>query len=498
MGDFGRERAYRATRRGAHAIDAYAVFCFALLFAVSIMAALESRMLHWFLVPTTACALVCGRDALAWVSGRLDPFDPRGVVGMVGLHLFFIAPMLLVWWDMEYDVATRPEDWRPWLGILSTFLLLGLGCYRVAENLAYRKLRVRPSRWVIDEDRVFMVLVPALVLSGAAQAYLWLRYGGILGQFATYKSGDPSSLSGRFKYQLVAGAFPILLLILITLLRSRRARGGPQRGRYSVAFFLLGLTFILYFVTDGLRGSRSAIIWTLFWATGIIHYFWRRLSARVILAGLIPVFLFMYAYGLYKSYGREVMDVYEESRSITEMSERSGRTVRRLLVRDLSRSDIQAFMTYRLLSENDDAFALQWGATYAETVPRLLVPSWLWSGRPAVPKKARAAAALHYGGFVPFSERLSKVYGLAGEAMLNFHIYGVPLAFTVYGLIMGLYRRYRASFPALDARLYVAPFFANWFLAALIGDFDNLMVFTMTKGVFPLLVLVLLVKRRPI
>lgn len=466
------------------------------MFMVSGLMALYPQLVHWFLIPVTVCGFICGRDALDWFTGRLDPFDPKGVIGIIGIHLFFIAPVLIVVWDMEYDVATRPEDWRPWLGILACLSVGGLVVYRAMERLAFTHMRIRPMRWSIAHDRVFIVLVPALLLSGAAQLYLWYRFGGIVGQFENYKSGDGSATSGRFKFQLVASAFPILLLILLTSLRRGRTSGNQREGRYSIAFFLLTVTFVLYFITDGLRGSRSAIIWTLFWATGIIHYFWRRLNARVILAGLIPVFLFMYTYGLYKSYGQRVVDVYEESRSITEMSERSGRTIRRLLVRDLSRADIQAFMVYRLLDDRN-TYELQLGATYAETPPRLLLPRWIWPDRPVVARKGIAGAKLHYGPSVPDTQGMSKVFGLSGEAMLNFHLYGVPIAFALFGLIMGLYRRYRATFGELDARLFVAPFFANWFLTALVGDLDNLMVFTMTKGLFPLFVLVLLVRRRP-
>ena len=454
--------------------ERYPLFCFALLWLVTLMAVFEPRLVHWFLIPVCACGFICGRDALGWLSGRLDPFDPKGVVGMLGMHLFFVAPLLLVWWDMEYDIAARPDDWRPWLGILSGLTALGLLCYHAGERISFHRVRAPGKHWTIDQDRVFVILIPALILSGVAQTYLWYRFGGIVGQLENYKSGDFTRVSGRYKYQLLAGAFPILLLMLLTVLRTRSDPRERERGRYSVAFLMLGLTFVLYFVIDGLRGSRSSIIWTLFWATGIIHYFWRRLNARLVLVGLIPLFMFMYAYGLYKSYGARVVDVYEESRSLTEMGERSGRTSRNMLIRDLSRIDIQAFMVYRLLAR-DSSYELQLGATYVETPPRQFLPKWIWSGRPRLPRKSLAGADLHYDGHPPHGEGLSKVYGLGGEAMLNFHLYGVPLMFGIYGFLMGWFRRWRSSWEDLDARLFIAPFFSIWFLAALIGDFDNLL-----------------------
>jgi hypothetical protein len=491
MRDDGRH-ARPALQRPSVRRNWYPTYCFVLFSVITVFVAYEPGLMHWSLIPLAACGLIIGKDAVAWITGQLDPFDPKGVIAVIGIHLFFLAPLLVVLWGHEYDVAPSPPDWRPWLGTMATFNAVGLLVYLGLSNLVFHRLRVRRRMWVLDENRVFLVLVPALILSGLAQMYLWIRFGGVIGQVATYKSGDIADISGRFKYQLLASAFPILLLILLSALRARRDR---NRGRYSVAVFMIVLTFILYFVTDGLRGSRSTTIWTLFWATGIVHFFWRKLSARVLLAGLVPLFMFMFLYGLYKSYGRDVLDMYEETGSVVEMSQRSGRTARRLVIADLSRADIQAFMAYRLLGGGSN-YSVQMGATYAEALPRLFIPKAIWAGRPDIPRKSYAAAYLHFNGPAPYSDRFSKVTGLAGEAMLNFHVYGIFLAFAALGVVMGVYRRHMASWPDYDARLYIAPFVANWFLAAIVGDFDNLLAFSITKGLFPLLVVSFMVRRR--
>ena len=488
----------------------YPGYCFALLCLVSGLAAFETRLVHWFLVPVIACGLITGRDAVDWLSGRIDPFHPRGVIGVVGVHLFFLAPLLLAFWDLDYDVVRGPDDWRPWLGIMAAINAVGLLLYRACDALVYghsrgrsrgrsrgqgrkRHRAARPvQRWTMHPARAPAVLVLALLVAGMANIYLWIRFGGVVGQITDYESLAGGDTGGRFKYQLLAGALPILLLMLLSVLQPRRAR---ESGRYSAAFLLLGLTFVLYFFLDGLRGSRSATVWTLFWATGIIHFFWRRLSARLLLAGLIPLLLFMYLYGFYKSYGDQVLRVYEESGGVSELSQRTGRTVEHLLIRDLSRTDVQAFLIFRLLAD-DVPYDLTWGATYAESVPRTLLPRSVWSDRPEVPRKALAGARIHFGGPSPYGNGLSKVYGLAGEGLLNFHIPGALLAFCSFGVAMGLYRRALATWPAYDARLFMAPFMANWFLTALIGDLDNLLTFSMTKAAFPMLILLLVTVRR--
>ena len=472
--------------------DWYLVYCFVLLATISVLTLIEPDLMHWFLVPIIACGLIIGKDAVEWLTGRCDPFDPKGVIGILGVHLFVIAPLAIALWDYDYDVAPSPQDWRPWLGIMAGLNAVGLLLYNGVARLVFRYLRFRPRRWLVDENRALIILFPALIITGLAQAYLWMRFGGLTGQIRGLRTEALIYASGQFKYTLLGGAFPLILLITLTVLRSRHDR---EKTNYSVAFIVLLLVLGLFFIASGLRGSRAATVWTLFWAVGILHYFWRRLDARIILAGLIPVFLFMYLYGLYKAYGYQVFERYQESSGVAQLSERSGRTVKRLVVADLSRADIQAFMVYRLVTAGS-RYQLEWGATYAEAVPRVFLPSWIWAGRPRFARKSYAGMKLHFGGPSPYGDRFSKVFGLAGEAMLNFHFVGVLFAFAVLGALMGAYRRHFLSWQEYDARLFIAPFVANWFLSTLVSDFNNLLSFALTKAAVPAFLLILICNRK--
>lgn len=75
----------------------------------------------------------------------------------------------------------------------------------------------------------------------------------------------------------------------------------------------------------------------------------------------------------------------------------------------------------------------------------------------------------------------SRVYGLSGEALLNFGPLGVGPMFAIYGGLLGWYRRKLASWDALDARLFLAPFFTILFVAGLVYDSDNLVFFCCYK-----------------
>ena len=62
---------------------------------------------HWFVIPTFLCGVLMAHDAVNWCRGRLDPYDPVGLLGMFGIHFFFLAPFLHViweWWVITPDM----------------------------------------------------------------------------------------------------------------------------------------------------------------------------------------------------------------------------------------------------------------------------------------------------------------------------------------------------------------------------------------------------------
>src|SRR5262245_3061212 len=55
---------------------------------------------HWFVIPTFLCGVIIGHDMIDWFRGKLDPFDPIGLIGIFGFHWFFISPLMQV--DRNY------------------------------------------------------------------------------------------------------------------------------------------------------------------------------------------------------------------------------------------------------------------------------------------------------------------------------------------------------------------------------------------------------------
>jgi hypothetical protein len=88
--------------------------------------------------------------------------------------------------------------------------------------------------------------------------------------------------------------------------------------------------------------------------------------------------------------------------------------------------------------------------------------------------------------------RSTRIFGLAGEAMLNFGIAGVLPAFFVWGYIVGRIRRKIQSYRFGDTRLLTAPFLISLCFLSLINDMDNLVAETLFRFLIPALVMYLI------
>jgi hypothetical protein len=85
----------------------------------------------------------------------------------------------------------------------------------------------------------------------------------------------------------------------------------------------------------------------------------------------------------------------------------------------------------------------------------------------------------------------SNIYGLAGEALLNFGVIGVPLLYLLFGAVVGRVERYYANLHTDDARWLFYPFIVILLGWTLVSDVDNVLVFVMKYGSIPFVVLML-------
>lgn len=447
-------------------------FLFIAVYAIS-----EPYLQHWFVVPVYMCGVVISIDAVRWVRGKMDTFDPRGLVGMFGCNFFVLSPILTAYYKSNSIGHVTMDDVRLWLGLMAFLNFIGILVFKFVENRVSQRQFVAKKLWTENTERSLLILPLAVLVIAACHAYFVLKSGGISAYIAHRTYGDISILAGGVglgPINVIGRALPIMLLITITVWFRRSGR--------EASFVKIGIVLFVFLVTQflvaGMTGSRAAIMWALFWAVGIIHFFWRPIPIKLVLVSIIPLVLFLYLYGFYKEMGTKSFGVFTGQTSLKSLEHESKRTFAKVLVGDMGRSDVQAGILSSITDSNHD-YDYWYGKTYL-TSGVSMVPRRIWPAKPEDNGKVIAGSEILYGKgsyagrhTVGIGKRATRIYGLAGEAMLNFGIWGILPAFAVWGFIVGVIRRKVLNYPAGDMRLLVAPYWMLTTFFLLIQDLDN-------------------------
>jgi len=458
------------------------------LATIAVLFLQNPALFHWFVVPVVLCGVVCGMDALEWMSGRRDVFDPVGLVGILGLHFFFLTPLLHVRFDFWIDRVVHPVDWRPWLGAMALLNLLGLLVYRFSRRQAMRWFRANRGQIAARQlaPKTFVPLaLGTLVVAALLQYWVYRHFGGFWGYVSAYEEQIEAFRNMGWIFTL-SESFPILAFLAWVVYARGRERAVP----WSTIAFALVVFLCLRLAFGGFRGSRANTVWSLFWAAGAVHFLVRPVPRKVVLVGLVFMFVFLYGYGFYKTMGRDALHVFESEQSRWLAEDRTGRTIESTLLHDLGRADIQAFLLHQIATEDSD-YSLAFGRTYVGTMA-LLIPRRVWPDRP--PTKVREGTDALYGrgayeggGLMGFPS--TRVYGLAGETLLNFGPIAVPLAFGLLGILVALVGSIISRLPPADPRWLLTPFIVSLPLFVLVMDSDNTLFYIIKYGAVPTLVI---------
>jgi hypothetical protein len=443
----------------------------------------SNRFFHWCVPILVLCGSLIGRDAVDWVRGRLDLFDPAGILGLFGYYFFFITPMLQIYLDYRLlYVRVQPEDYRPWIGRMAIINAIGILIYRFVGQLVIRYRRRRPRVvWRLDQRRFLLSAIPVMLLCAALQAYIYVRVGGFEGYIASYTLflNGIDAFRGMGWQITIAESFPILAVMTAAVYaRARRIRMG-----WLFCCGAMAVVFLLEMLFGGLRGSRINILWPLLWAGGILHLYVRRVTRAFALAGIVFVSIFGYLYGFYKSAPQNVSLALKGAEYREEMVKASNRTPTVVMLSDFSRCTEQAFLLYRAVGMPRD-WEYAKGATYVGAIA-LVVPRAVWPNRPPTKIKWTTEVTFGPGTYEESSLWSSMVYGLAGEAVLNFGPYAAPLSFIALGLAVGFLRRTMEGLPHSDPRMLLFPFLALICLFLLLNDSDNVLFMAIKYGTLP-------------
>jgi hypothetical protein len=478
------------TRRlGDDAISAVISF-FLAAFVAGAFAVSSDRFHHWFVIPVLLCGVLAGIDAVDWFRGRVQPFDPVGLIGIYCTFAFFVAPLLHVSWDYWMSYVSPPPDWRDWLGSMAGLNVLGLLAYRTSTKFFSTPVPLGrgTSVWRADPETFRIVSAVALAITGILQVLVYRQWGGISGYIEAFHQ-QAGTFEGMGWVFMISESFPILLAFAFIVYASRRSR--------KPTWFTLGLSLVLFFALQmlfgGLRGSRSNTVFRLFWVVGAIHFLVRPVSKRLIFGGVATIIAFMYVYGFYKSHG-DLGSLAAGPEERERLTKQTGRSLQAIILGDLGRADVQAYVLYRLVTDPRD-FSFTCGRTYLSSAT-MLIPKWLLPERPAGIVKEGTDILWGPGAYEARVWETSRIFGLAGEAMLNFSPLSVPLAYAVLGFLVSRLRFWINALQRGDLRFLLVPFCVLQCVIAISSDSEQIVFNAISKGFLPCLLVMASATRR--
>ena len=467
---------------------------FGLAFAISLTITLAVAFAfegacHWFLLPVTACGTLMLLDAIDLVSGRRAVFDPIAIVGVVGVHFFFLAPLLHAAWDWWMHEIEDPPVWRDWLGAMGLINLVGLVLYRIGSRSGAPL--AAPRRLRIDRARFLPIAASLIAVSLLVEVYVFARLGGIAEQVETVvKRKDYDAVGGMGWAFVVGEAFVAvsLLAFLVLFGREQRARAWKVLIPVFVAFLALRIAF------GGLRGARCNIVFAVAWAVMAIDFWVRPVPRSFLAVGGVALVAFTFIFGLFKDGGFDALEAATSSEAREKWVNKTKRGPEVAILGDLGRSDVQAFALCRTVESSSD-FHFGLGRSYLGDLA-CLVPGSLWPGRPSGKIVEATELCFGSGSFAGTDEYYSsRQWGLAGELLLNFGALSVPLGYLFFGWLVRRVRFYAHALAPDDPRRLLLPLAVIGCPLALLYDLDNIELFLLQHGLFIGLVLIASTRR---
>lgn len=425
----------------------------ALLACLAILAGfllVSEECMHWFVVPVTLCGVLISIEAVEWLRGRLPLLDPLALVGLYGTYFFFVDPLLLVAW--RGGLAYGLDDPRPWLGLMAILSATGLVFYRLLIRGSDRApRRAGMTIWRLDSRRFLSIIMLVLPLSLTSQVVVYAVSGGVRAYLGLYMLDYARDIQYIKVLYPLSEHFPVFLMMayLVYVRHNRMLR--PR-----LDALVTTLCVLLCIPFGGFRTSRNNVLWRVFTILALRHLKLSPLSKWGGIAAVTMGLLFLWLVGVYYKSGLG-MDVLEARLrgGDPEIVQRahSMRGPQSLLLGSIGRTTGNALLISRIWRPGSDyRYAL--GETYLHAISPAIGHGHIGSRRQWA-TDALFGMGTYQGLDGPHTKR---VFGIIGEAMLNFGPMAIPFAVALFGLVVRATRSAWQTWPASgDARVLLLP-----------------------------------------
>lgn len=441
------------------------------------------------LVVVTVAGALVGSDATDALRGRRDIFSPRSLVSVLMVNGFYVAPLLHVAAEAYPRYITLPKDMPL---ALSNLAMLNL----IAAVLYFLALRVNASSTHVESTSGETKDTPETLqaISHAAFMLGLISLGVFL--LTVLQAGGPAGwLSSQFNYRedlassgaLLSLSEPFPTLFMISALAKLKASKLPQHQLGIAVALLFVLVVGTTFVSSGLRGSRANLVWPLLSMLVLVHLAFFPLKKRWLAVIALAAIVFAGVYDVYKKTGTDgISDLRQGSfASNAEYSDLEFGPLS-LLLGDFSRTGIQVVILDRWVV-ND--FSQGWGATYLGGALQF-IPGV--DAATIVPTKSVVATDVLYGeGAANVRDSLTtRIYGLQGEALLNFGPVSFVLVVLPFAALLRIAdaRFHRAQVSQQFGRIIIASFLTPALMLLFVSDLDNVIRYVTSKAMLPILV----------
>lgn len=247
-------------------------------------------------------------------------------------------------------------------------------------------------------------------------------------------------------------------------------------------YLMLLIVVVASLIVSGTRGSRISIILQISSFILLYSSVFKKIKFRNILIALFIAFIFNNYFTVYKYGGIEAVEEYiSTGYKPTYISDYQDS--RKVILHDLGRSDVQAIIYDRVI--NDDYNPPYIPHSYISSL-NLLIPSSLKFDENFYSKEQLGYSA-QYMTTLSKENKSSRIYGVMGEALLNFGFLGVFFSFFIFGIVI---QRTLKSYKYLERNglILFMPLIVLFPVYYLFYDFGNILFLLVKTWLIPIFV----------